>query len=230
MAGRGDFGEVPEICHPRCYMMRNGKWIPMSEPVNPDRAIFNAHFHSGVGLSASFAEALAESEPETRVGLIPCADGGTSLNEWMPGGVLYDNAVFHVGLAKRSSEVAAILWHQGEADSTDETLARSYLDRLRSFFASLRRDAGLEGVPVVVGELGEFVARFSAANGGKCRHYTIVNEALHAFADSDPLVAVASSKGLESKPDLIHFCSAAQREFGLRYYRAYRTLVPLAAS
>lgn len=54
----------------------------------------------------------------------------------------------------------------------------------------------------------------------------IVNEALHAFADSDPLVAVASSKGLESKPDLIHFCSAAQREFGLRHYRAYRTLVP----
>ena len=125
MAGRGDFGEVPEISHPRCLMMRNVRWIPMSEPVNPDRAIFNALFHSGVCLSASFAEAMAEANPDIKVGLIPCADGGTSL---------------------------------------------------------------------------------------------------HDYAESDPLVAVASSEGLGSKPDGVHFSSAAQREFGRRYFAAYKTV------
>ena len=45
MAGRGDFGEVPEIINPNCFMLRNGKWVPMSEPINPDRSIFN-YFHS----------------------------------------------------------------------------------------------------------------------------------------------------------------------------------------
>ena len=32
MAGRGDFGEVEEIKNPLCRMLRNGRWIPMSEP------------------------------------------------------------------------------------------------------------------------------------------------------------------------------------------------------
>jgi hypothetical protein len=223
MAGRGDFGEVPEISHPRCFMMRNGRWVRMSEPINPDRAIFSAPFHSGIGLSASFAEAMAKSEPDVRVGLIPCADGGTSLDDWAPGGVLYDNAVFHVGLAKRSSDIAAILWHQGENDSTDEAAARAYGGKLADFFASLRRDAGLEGVPLVVGELGRFLDGY---DNGRCRFWPVVNEALRDYAASNPFVAIASSEGLPCRPDSIHFNSVALREFGLRYHGAYQTIVP----
>ena len=56
MAGRGDFGEVPPIENPNCFMLRNGRWIPMSEPINPDRSPF-IYFHSGIGLAASFADA-----------------------------------------------------------------------------------------------------------------------------------------------------------------------------
>ena len=59
MAGRGEFGEVPEIINSKCFMLRNGKWVPMSEPINPDRSIFN-YFHSGRGLSASFADEYAK--------------------------------------------------------------------------------------------------------------------------------------------------------------------------
>lgn len=221
MAGRGDFGEVPEIDHPRCLMMRNGRWIKMSEPINPDRPIFNALFHSGVGLSASFAEAMAEANPEIKVGLIPCADGGTSLDDWAPGGLLYDNAVFQVKQAKRTSEVVAILWHQGEHDSHTEADASTYRERVADFFASLRKDAGLEGVPLVVGELGRFLDGY---NNGSLRFWRIVNQALHDYAESDPLVAVASSEGLGSKPDGVHFNSAAQREFGRRYFAAYKTI------
>mgnify|MGYP000999236259 CR=1 FL=1 len=47
------------------------------------------------------------------VGLIPCADGGTSLDDWAVGGLLYDNAVFQAKLAQRTSELSGILWHQG---------------------------------------------------------------------------------------------------------------------
>ena len=83
MAGRGDFGEVPEIVNPNCFMMRNGRWVNMSEPINPDRAVFGVDFHSGVGLSASFADEYAKYFKED-IGLVPCADGGTSLSQWMP--------------------------------------------------------------------------------------------------------------------------------------------------
>ena len=59
MAGRGEFGEVPEIQNRLCKMLRNGRWQLMSEPINPDRRVFG-EFHSGVGLAASFADEYAK--------------------------------------------------------------------------------------------------------------------------------------------------------------------------
>ena len=40
MAGRGDIGSVPPIQNKNCLMLRMGRWQKMSEPINPDRAIF----------------------------------------------------------------------------------------------------------------------------------------------------------------------------------------------
>ena len=63
------------------------------------------------------------------VGLIPCADGGTKLSQWMPGEILYDNAVNNAKLAQRTSEIVGILWHQGENDSHFEEDANTYQQR-----------------------------------------------------------------------------------------------------
>ncbi|NMA47593.1 MAG: sialate O-acetylesterase [Lentisphaerae bacterium] len=49
MAGRGDLGAVPDIVHPDILMLREQGWVPMQEPINPDRPF------AGVGLAASFA-------------------------------------------------------------------------------------------------------------------------------------------------------------------------------
>ena len=77
MAGRGEFSEVEPISNKLCYMLRMGRWQKMSEPINPDRPIFEGKFHSGVSLGASFADDLARKGGE-RIGLIPCADGEES--------------------------------------------------------------------------------------------------------------------------------------------------------
>ena len=115
MAGRGDMGQVKPIRNPLCYMLRMGRWQPMCEPVNPDRGIFEGRFRSGISLAASFADEYSRYF-QAPVGLIPCADGGTSLDEWMPGQLLYDHAVMQTKLALRTSQLKAILWHQGESD------------------------------------------------------------------------------------------------------------------
>ena len=135
MAGRGDFGEVAEIQNPLCKMLRNGRWIPMREPINPDRGIFD-YFHSGVGLAASFADAYAKHFNE-EIGLIPCADGGTMLAEWQPGEILYDHAVAMAKLAQRSAEIVGILWHQGESDSNSEEKVKAYRSRFLHMISSL---------------------------------------------------------------------------------------------
>ena len=216
MAGRGDFGEVPEIKNPLCKMLRNGKWVVMSEPINPDRAIYGTLFHSGIGLAASFADEYAKYFGE-EIGLIPCADGGTKISEWQPGELLFDNAVAQARLAQRTSEIVGILWHQGESDSSAEYDAKNYYERFKNTMDTLKGELGLsEDVPVIIGELGSFIAEFK---DGKCKYFNDINRTLKTL--SEEYGTFVSAEGLACKDDGIHFTSASYREFGKRYFEAY---------
>ena len=217
MAGRGDFGEVPEIVNNRCFMLRNGDWQPMSEPINPDRQIFG-FFHSGVGLSASFADEYAKYFNED-IGLIPCADGGTSISQWQPGELLYDNAVSQAKLAQRTSELVGILWHQGENDSQKIEDVELYHSRFMNMISSLIKDLDLcESTPVIIGELGEFVGDY---DGGKLKYFKEINKVLIGLSEELACGGFVSSKGLTCKNDGIHFDSKSYREFGKRYFEVY---------
>ncbi|MDR1786995.1 MAG: sialate O-acetylesterase [Treponema sp.] len=213
MAGRGALDEAPPIKNERLFMLRNGRWQPLSEPVNYDRPF------AGVSLAVSFADEYARAF-DTAVGLIPCADGGSSLADWRPGGPLYDHAVFQCGLAGRISEVKGILWHQGEADSGSEEDAAAYEERFCALIAALRKDCGLSRVPLVIGELGAFLAALPEG----CRCFREVNAALARIAARTPRCALASAAGLVSKGDNLHFDSRSLRELGRRYFAAFDTI------
>lgn len=217
MAGRGDFGEVPEIVNPKCFMLRNGRWQPMSEPINPDRPIFG-YYHSGIGLSASFADEYAKYFGE-EIGLIPCADGGTKIEQWQPGELLYDSAVSQAKLARRTSEIAGILWHQGENDSINQEDAELYHDRFINMISSLTKDLDLpENIPVIIGELGDFVGD---CNGGECKYFKEINSVLKILSTELPCSGFVRADGLTCKEDGIHFNSKSCREFGKRYFKEY---------
>ena len=153
MAGRGDFGEVEPIENEKCYMLRMGRWQPMSEPINPDRDVLRPEFHSGIGLAASFADEYARFT-ENETGLIPCADGGTKLSQWMPGEILFDHAVCMTRLALRTSKLGGILWHQGESDCNEEDV-KTYKENFIAMITELRRQIGAEDLPLIIGELSE---------------------------------------------------------------------------
>ena len=220
MAGRGDFDEVPPIKNKNCYMLRMGRWQPMAEPINPDRAIFGSPFHSGVCLAASFANAYANANG-VKVGLIPCADGGTSLDEWMPGQLLYDHAVMQTKLALRTSQLKAILWHQGESDCLCGETVAAYREKFLRMISQLRKDLGAENVPVILGELPQQMGA-NWKTGGREQQ---LNAILRQLAKEVPGCAIASSAGLSMKADGAHFDSPACREFGKRYFEAYQTLL-----
>jgi len=219
MAGRGDLGQVKPIRNPLCYMLRMGRWQPMCEPVNPDRGIFEGRFRSGISLAASFADEYARYY-QSPVGLIPCADGGTEISQWMPGQLLYDHAVMQTELAMRTSRLQAILWHQGESDClSDETVA-AYRERCLIIIAQLRQDLDAEDVPVILGELPWQLTEKVNTQGREKK----LNAILQQLAQEIPHCAIASSQGLTMKPDGLHFDSAACREFGRRYFEKYLSL------
>ena len=197
-----------------------GRWQPMSEPVNPDRSIWN-YFHSGVGLSASFADEYAKHFGED-IGLIPCADGGTKLCQWMKGEVLFDHAVMMTKLAMRTSELAGILWHQGESDSLTELDATTYHDRLTRMLSDLKAEIGVD-VPIIVGGLGDFVKLYKTPYK-TALFADLVNEASKTVAKEQGYGFV-SAAGLPCKDDGIHFTSAAYRELGKRYFEEYKRII-----
>ncbi|MGI6028823.1 MAG: sialate O-acetylesterase [Candidatus Heteroscillospira sp.] len=225
MAGRGDRGQVPPIHNESCFMLRCGLWRPMTEPINPDQSLWEGFgkysLRSGVSLAAGFADAYQRFSG-AQVGLIPCAYGGSKLSQWMPGENLFDHAVFQTKLALRDSRLAGILWHQGESDSGTAAEADSYFERFSSMTEALRRELDANDVPLIVGELGDFVGNFE---NGKYSFYERVNEALRRAAAELPRCAIAPAADLPCREDSIHFSSQSLRELGLRYFKAYRTLI-----
>lgn len=216
MAGRGDPAEVAPLPSTHAFVLRNGRWQPMTEPLNIDRPIKFAGqmgTHSGIGPAASFAAAYAAHYQED-IGLVPCADGGTSLDEWAPDGQLFLNAYYMAKLAANVGTLTGILWHQGEAESSDPVLAATYEARFLRMMTALQ-DRLHTQLDIVVGELGRFFAAPHAAE---------VNRALHRLADTHDRIAIASSEGLTDRGDAVHFDAQSQRELGRRYFAAYRAM------
>ena len=220
LAGRGIIGDVPPIDPAgRMFMLRNGRWQPMSEPINPDRAIFVAErsrYRSGIGPAASFAQSWTMHR-EGRVGLIPCADGGTSIDAWQPGEILFDNAVFAVRLARRSGgELRGVLWAQGESDTKERSQALAHRDRLEAVIRAFREELGDPELPFLIGGLDVTRERYPFAG--------IVNDGMIALCGALPHLAFVPVTGFSYGPDGIHYTAADYREFGRRYWAAYDAL------
>ena len=214
MAGRGKKEDVEPSDNKELKVLRNGRWQNMYVPVNCDRAF------SGVSLAESFADAY-QKDHGVQVGLIPCADGGTTLDQWKEGSILYDHAVFQAKLAMRTSNIAGILWHQGESDCKMERYS-TYAERFQKFVDAIKRDLNLYDVPFLVGGLGEFLK--DRVENPEMQNFTYVNEALKQVAAQNEMMGFVSAEGLESKPDRLHFNAVSLREFGLRYYEVFKKL------
>ena len=210
MAGRGFLSEAHEINASRIYTLRNGRWQKMFRPINPDRGF------SGVSLAESFAEAYAKKH-NVDVGLICCADGGTRLDQWMPGELLFENAVNNAKLAARTSEIVGVLWHQGESDCSEE-LYHTYQQRLEVMLGALRKELNLQEIPVILGGLGDFLQFYPLEN------YVHINHALQAIATENEMVGFASAQGLTSNPDNLHFNAQSLYDFGIRYFEEFEKL------
>ena len=217
MAGRGNLGEVDPIDNDRCYMLRMGRWQKMSEPINPDRPIFEGRFRSGIGLAASFADELSQYTG-LEIGLIPCADGGTIIEQWQPGEPLYDHAVMMAKLAMRNSEFGGIIWHQGESNCKNLDTAK-YRELFLNTMTSLRRDLGAEDLPLIIGEVSEKIdPKWGFTDMRE------LNVLLREMPKELPRCAIVSVEGMELKEDGIHFNSKSYRELGKRYFEKYKEL------
>lgn len=212
MAGRGFINEVPMICNERILMLRNAGWQMMAEPINYDRP------NAGIGLAGSFAAMWCMEHEGEQIGLIPCAEGGSSLDDWAVDKNLFKNAVIQAGFAMQDSELIGILWHQGESDSYGGGY-QTYYKKLQVIIESLRKELNAFEVPLIIGGLGDFLGKNGF--GLNCTEYELVNEQLLRFAREQENSCFVTAEGLTPNPDGIHMDAVSQRRFGVRYYEAF---------
>ena len=214
MAGRGKIEQATKIENENLLVLRNGRWQKRFFPVNPDRSF------SGVSLAETFID-LYQKEKGVEVGLIPCADGGTSLNQWAVGGLLFDHACYMAELASRTSNIAGVLWHQGEADCK-EYYYPDYYEKLTAIIKAFKKRLNLYDVPFLLGGLGDFLKDCTLDKS--LVNYQKVNGALERVAGDMEMTAFVSAEGLTSNPDNLHFNSKSLEEFGKRYYEEFKKL------
>ena len=209
MAGRGLITDALRDAGNNRVMMLNaqGNWVPARHPIHFDKPQV-----AGVGPGLSFGIQMAEANPAVRIGLVPCAVGGTSIDRWQPGAYddatktyPYDDAVLRIENAMRCGVVKGVLWHQGESDS-NPTAAATYLPKLAKLIGRVRLLTGQPNLPVVAGELGRYKAVYEPINAELRKLPAMV---LHT--------ALATSEGLTDKGDQTHFDGPSANAYGRRY-------------
>jgi len=216
MSGRGIITEkFKEEGSPNLFMLtRDNKWIPAKNPLHFDKPKI-----AGVGPGMSFGIKMEKGNPTHKIGLIPCAVGGTSIDTWKPGGYdedtkthPYDDMLLHLQAALKSGVLKGVLWLQGESDSDPEKAA-VYLPKLETLIKELRNVTGIPNLPFVAGQLGRYRDE-----------YQNINNVLKQLPEQVSYSAVASSKDLTDKGDKTHFTSESQEKMGERMAKEMKKL------
>ena len=148
------------------------------------------------------------------IGLIPCAHGGTSLQQWSPerkdegGRSLYGAMIRRAAAA--GGKIRGVLWYQGESDANPDA-AGTYQQRFTDFVAAARRDLGEPDLCFLYVQIGRFIVPAD----GLAAAWDRVREAQRlAEAQLGRAAVVPALDG--TLIDLIHLDTAAQMTVGRR--------------
>ncbi|XP_051132431.1 probable carbohydrate esterase At4g34215 [Andrographis paniculata] len=211
MAGRGGVdrqkhwdGVVPPECSPdpsRVFRL-NARldWEAARVPLHYD---IDTKKTCGVGPGMPFANAVKEHIVGA-IGLVPCAVGGTAIKEWARGGHLYNNMVERAKAASRGGggELKALLWYQGESDTSSARDVEAYKESLETLIRNVRSDLNSPSLPVIQ----------VAIASGDIKYLDKIREIQKGI--DIPNVVTVDAYGLQLKEDNLHLTTEAQVRLG----------------
>ncbi len=148
----------------RAFTM-DDRWAPAKDPIhNLGAAVDRVHLDLmggqrpprdprpklGTGPGVAFGQEMARRTGVPQ-GLIACAHGGTSMEQWKPSGGKADGRSLYGALLRRvrknGGRVAGLVWYQGCSDAFPG-VAPLYTKRMQALVRALRRDLGDARLPV----------------------------------------------------------------------------------
>jgi sialate O-acetylesterase len=168
----------------------------------------------GLGLAFGIDRATATGKP---VGLLPCAHGGTTLEQWSfrhkgrGGASLYGAMLERVRRA--GGNLCGMLWYQGESEGWSQESCVAYGERFAEWVGELRKDFGRPEFPVLTVQIGRtMLDTIDPLSWTKIRHVQA------AFPNSVPFTAATSAVDLPLI-DAIHINASGLRRLGRRLAR-----------
>lgn len=219
MAGRGKPDDISRQTNPRILALnKQHQWQVATDPLHWDKPA------AGTGIGKPFAEIIASKNPSITIGLIPAACGGSSINSWQPGKFWsqtkshpWDDSIARARLAMENGTLKAILWHQGEGDSS-ATNAPLHKQQLIDLINRFRKELNAPDLPFIIGQLGRFPAKPWSAER------EMVDAAHQAVAKELKNVRFVPIENPESIGDHLHFDTPTLRRLAEGYASAYLEL------
>ena len=170
---------------------------------------------NGAGLGLTFAK-LVQARTGVAIGLIPCAHGGTSMDQWNPERARTegDESLYGATLSRiraNGGKIAGVLWYQGESDANPAD-APLYTDRMIHLIQAFRTDLGQPELPFYFVQLGPYV---TVGAPGEASRWSAIREAQRLLPQSVPNTAMASAIDLDLD-DNIHISTAGLKRLGKR--------------
>lgn len=212
MAGRGFVQPQDTIISKQVLALdKNNEWVYAKEPLH-----YYEPVRTGLDCGLSFGKKLASSYGKhITIGLIPCAIGGSSIEQWLydsthHGVKLYSNLMNKVKAAAPYGIIKGIIWHQGESNSGRFSY-RNYKQKLETLFTKIRKDLSAPELPVYMGEISSFLKRTTNSKADS------VNRDMYLLSAEMKNMYVIKTGDLTPKADTIHFDSRSQRIMGERF-------------
>jgi sialate O-acetylesterase len=168
----------------------------------------------GFGPDLPFAEQVSRATGR-RIGLIPCALGGTNLRQWSPGlrdqgaASLYGNMIERI--QKVGGRIKGVIWYQGEGQTGSRESADRFTADFLNLVDSVRRDTGIPDLPFIYVQIG----RYANEDRTTDPFWQLIQEHQRNAASLRPNLWVVPAVDLPLD-DLIHIGTEGQRRLGRR--------------
>jgi sialate O-acetylesterase len=190
---------------------RKNKQGELERLTGPEAEAFVSNRKKGAGLGLPFAIEMYR-RTGVPVGLVPCAHGGTSMDQWSPalkaegGGSLYGATIRRIGAV--GGRIKGILWYQGESDASAKD-APGYQQKFEKLIEAFRADTGQPDLPFYFVQIGRHVN-----NGGQAE-WNHVQEMERQIELKVPHTGMVASIDVELD-DPIHVSTDDQKRIGRR--------------
>ncbi len=228
MSGRAELPANQPI-NPRIFTFGNDyHWKIAVEPVDDSTGqvdAVSAEPDPGFGPSVVFATTVLEKKPDMVIGLIPCAIGGSTIQEWqrnLSDRTLYGSCLKRIRAASVMGQVAGVLFFQGETDADDPALypetvfsPNEWSIKFLKFINDLRNDLNIYDLPIVFAEIG------TNTDPKRSINWQIVQQ--QQQMTTAHCLAMITTRDL-SLQDFVHFNTESQRIIGQRFAKAFLDL------